>query len=73
MFDSEGRRRKLVIFTEHRDTLRYLCERISGAGIDDPRPVSAGNLGFVVTALAVGQPQQTAKAVTTNAGLVERL
>ena len=28
MFDSEGRRRKLVIFTEHRDTLRYLADRI---------------------------------------------
>src|SRR6516162_9227397 len=28
MFDSEGHRRKLVIFTEHRDTLNYLTERI---------------------------------------------
>jgi len=28
MFDSEGHRRKLVIFTEHRDTLNYLSERI---------------------------------------------
>jgi SNF2 family DNA or RNA helicase len=28
MFDAEGQRRKLVIFTEHRDTLRYLAERI---------------------------------------------
>ena len=28
MFNSEGRRRKMVIFTEHRDTLRYLLERI---------------------------------------------
>ncbi|HLN26692.1 MAG TPA: helicase-related protein [Gemmataceae bacterium] len=28
MFDSEGSRRKLVIFTEHRDTLNYLAERI---------------------------------------------
>jgi SNF2 family DNA or RNA helicase len=28
MFDAEGRRRKLVIFSEHRDTLRYLLERI---------------------------------------------
>lgn len=28
MFDAVGHRRKLVIFTEHRDTLNYLCERI---------------------------------------------
>lgn len=28
MFDAEGHRRKLVIFTEHRDTLNYLCDRI---------------------------------------------
>jgi len=29
MFDAHGHRRKLVIFTEHRDTLNYLNERIS--------------------------------------------
>lgn len=29
MFDTGGMRRKLVIFTEHRDTLNYLMERIS--------------------------------------------
>ncbi len=29
MFDAHGHRRKLVIFTEHRDTLNYLVERIS--------------------------------------------
>ena len=28
MFDSSGSRRKLVIFTEHRDTLKYLADRI---------------------------------------------
>lgn len=28
MFDSRGHRRKLIIFTEHRDTLNYLTERI---------------------------------------------
>ena len=28
MFDADGRRRKLVIFTEHRDTLNYLTEKI---------------------------------------------
>ena len=29
MFDAQGHRRKLVLFTEHRDTLTYLTERIS--------------------------------------------
>ncbi|HMM97451.1 MAG TPA: helicase-related protein [Anaerolineales bacterium] len=28
MFDQDGRRRKLVIFTEHRDTLTYLADKI---------------------------------------------
>lgn len=28
MFDDSGQRRKLVIFTEHRDTLNYLAEKI---------------------------------------------
>lgn len=28
MFDAQGHRRKLVIFTEHRDTLSYLCDKI---------------------------------------------
>jgi SNF2 family DNA or RNA helicase len=28
MFDAQGHRRKLVLFTEHRDTLNYLAERI---------------------------------------------
>lgn len=28
LFDAQGHRRKLVIFTEHRDTLNYLAERI---------------------------------------------
>ncbi|MCL6590153.1 MAG: DUF3883 domain-containing protein [Firmicutes bacterium] len=31
MFDREGRRHKLVIFTEHRDTLNYLADRIRAA------------------------------------------
>jgi len=29
MFDAEGSRRKLIIFTEHRDTLHYLHDRIT--------------------------------------------
>jgi len=29
MFDAGGARRKLIIFTEHRDTLHYLAERIT--------------------------------------------
>ena len=31
MFDADGERRKMVIFTEHRDTLNYLVERIGNA------------------------------------------
>jgi superfamily II DNA or RNA helicase len=38
MFDAHGHRRKLVIFTEHRDTLNYLAERI-GALIGKPETV----------------------------------
>jgi SNF2 family DNA or RNA helicase len=30
MFDSAGSRRKLIIFTEHRDTLTYLLNRMTG-------------------------------------------
>lgn len=30
MFDQAGGRRKLIIFTEHRDTLAYLLDRITG-------------------------------------------
>ena len=29
MFDSGGNRRKLIVFTEHKDTLNYLADRIS--------------------------------------------
>lgn len=29
MYDSQGNRRKLIVFSEHRDTLRYLHDRIS--------------------------------------------
>jgi superfamily II DNA or RNA helicase len=30
MFDAHGHRRKLVVFSEHRDTLNYLADRIRG-------------------------------------------
>lgn len=30
MHDAEGRQRKLIIFTEHRDTLNYLADKIAG-------------------------------------------
>jgi superfamily II DNA or RNA helicase len=30
MFDAHGERRKLIIFTEHRDTLNYLVEKLRG-------------------------------------------
>jgi hypothetical protein len=38
MFDAHGHRRKLVIFTEHRDTLNYLADRI-GSLIGRPEAV----------------------------------
>lgn len=38
MKDSEGRQRKLIIFTEHKDTLNYLSHRISGL-IGNPEAV----------------------------------
>ena len=39
MRDSEGNRRKLIIFTEHRDTLNYLALRIANL-IGDPESVA---------------------------------
>jgi hypothetical protein len=30
MFDGHGRRRKLIVFTEHRDTLNYLVDKLRG-------------------------------------------
>jgi len=46
MFDAHGHRRKLIIFTEHRDTLSYLQERI-GSLIGKPEAVVTihGGLG----------------------------
>ncbi len=38
MFDAHGHRRKLIIFTEHRDTLNYLKERI-GSLLGRPQAV----------------------------------
>ena len=46
MFDSEGRRRKLIIFTEHRDTLNYLTQRIRTLlGREEAVVVIHGGLG----------------------------
>ncbi|PSO48767.1 MAG: hypothetical protein BRC33_08720 [Cyanobacteria bacterium SW_9_44_58] len=46
MFDAGGYRRKLVIFTEHRDTLNYLTERI-GTLLGRPEAVATihGGMG----------------------------
>lgn len=38
MFDAHGHRRKLIVFTEHRDTLKYLQDRI-GSLIGKPESV----------------------------------
>ncbi len=46
MFDAQGQRRKLVIFTEHRDTLRYLAERIrTMLGCDEAVVTIHGGIG----------------------------
>lgn len=38
MFDEHGHRRKIIVFTEHRDTLEYLARRIRTI-LDDPKKV----------------------------------
>lgn len=46
MFEASGARRKLVIFTEHRDTLNYLQEKIGNAlGRPDAVVVIHGSMG----------------------------
>lgn len=40
MLDAEGRRRKLIIFSEHRDTLNYLQRKICGVLGDDRQVVT---------------------------------
>ena len=40
MYTSDGQREKLIIFTEHRDTLRYLSEKISTLFGDEKAVVS---------------------------------
>ena len=46
MFDADGSRRKLIIFTEHRDTLNYLVETAAARCWAGPRPWSIhGGMG----------------------------
>jgi superfamily II DNA or RNA helicase len=46
MFDSRGHRRKLIIFTEHRDTLNYLSDRIRALlGRHEAVVTIQGNMG----------------------------
>src|SRR6266496_1354736 len=46
MFDASGHRRKLVIFTEHRDTLHYLTERIrTMLGLEEAVVTIHGGMG----------------------------
>jgi superfamily II DNA or RNA helicase len=45
MFDSGGRRRKLIVFSEHRDTLHYLADKLRGLlGRDDAVVVIHGGM-----------------------------
>ena len=46
MFDGQGHRRKLILFTEHKDTLNYLNERISSLiGKPEAVVIIHGSLG----------------------------
>ncbi|MBI1792204.1 MAG: DUF3883 domain-containing protein [Acidobacteria bacterium] len=46
MFDAHGHRRKLVLFTEHRDTLNYLAEKLRGLlGAVEPVVTVHGGMG----------------------------
>ena len=46
MFDVSGHRRKLVVFTEHRDTLNYLAEKLRGlVGQPEALVVVHGGMG----------------------------
>ena len=45
MFDVSGHRRKLVIFTEHRDTLNYLAEKLRGL-VGQPEALSWVNASW---------------------------
>ena len=46
MYDADGARRKIIIFTEHRDTLNYLVDQIRQLlGRDDPVVAIHGGVG----------------------------
>ena len=53
MFDADGGRRKLIVFTEHRDTLNYLVDRLR----DVPRRAEA------VVAHPGGTPREERRAI----------
>ena len=45
MFDAHGHRRKLVIFTEHRDTLNYLSEQLRAIVVPEALVTIHGGMG----------------------------
>ena len=46
MFDAQGHRRKMVIFSEHRDTVNYLTERLRALlGAPEARGIVHGGMG----------------------------
>ncbi len=81
MFDETGKRRKLIVFTEHRDTLNYLADRIRTllgqpeAVVDDPRryaprgaPRGAGGVSRrTPTSRSSSRPTPPARASTSSA------
>ena len=56
MKDAGGSRRKLIIFTEHRDTLDYLVERI-GTFLGRPTRSSRSTAGCPATSAAPPSPR----------------
>jgi SNF2 family DNA or RNA helicase len=53
MFDAQGNRRKLIIFSEHRDTLNYLLEKLRGLL----------GLGEAVVAIHGGVPREERRKI----------
>ena len=81
MFDADGERRKLIVFTEHRDTLNYLVERIrtllgrpeavvaihGGVRREERREVAGGVHARTRTCSSWSPPTPPARASTSSA------
>ena len=69
MRDSGGRLRKLIIFTEHRDTLNYLNQKIAGVlGNAESIAVIHGGIDEALQALFSSDPDVRVLLATDTAG-----